>query len=91
MFVLDDRTNTLENIIKDSNALSDQCDCDIRDLTKKISSLESSFDDTSEKLLAAENRLAELDKNLNSQEGDVSSLSRRVTLLEVAFSRKSAR
>ena len=79
------RSDTLEAQTNESNSFSAQCDCDIRDLTKKISSLESAFDETSEKLLVSQNRLAELEMDLHIQEEDVSALSRRISLLEVSM------
>jgi len=65
------------------NDTSDQCDCDIRDVTKKISKFESGFETTAEQLLANQMRLQELDMKLNEEDGKVSSLNRRVMLLEV--------
>ena len=44
---------------------------------------ESEFEVTAEQLLANQNRLAELDKKLNEEDGKVSSLNRRLMLLEV--------
>ena len=44
---------------------------------------ESEFEVTAEQLLANQNRLADLDKKLNEEDGKVSSLNRRLMLLEV--------
>lgn len=79
---LTDRSDACERRTKEYNAVADQCDCDIRDLGKKIHTMEGDFDSTSEKLLAAELRLAELMKKLNEEEGTISSLNRRIMLLE---------
>ena len=44
---------------------------------------ELEFEVTAEQLLANQNRLADLDKKLNEEDGKVSSLNRRLMLLEV--------
>ena len=62
------------------NATSDQWD-----VTKKISKFESAFETTAEQLLANQERLQELEMKLNEEDGKVSSLNRRVMLIEVSF------
>jgi len=71
-----------ENTTKEYNNRADQCDCDIRDLTKKISKLEGSYEETAEKLLKASASLEEKEKELKEKEEDLSTLSRRVILME---------
>ena len=94
------RASVNDDITADCNSISDQCECDIRDTSKKISRwnylitisiynmlknirFESEFEVTAEQLLANQNRLADLDKKLNEEDGKVSSLNRRLMLLEV--------
>jgi len=71
-----------EIVTKDFNGRADQCDIEIRDLTKKITRLEHSFDETSEKLIKAKASLEEKEKELKEKEEDLSTLSRRVILME---------
>jgi len=80
---LTETANESERRTSDYNGISDQCDCDIRDTGKKISKFESAFETTAEQLLAAQTRLQELEKKLNEEDGNVSSLNRRLMLLEV--------
>ena len=79
------RANDDQRKTEQYNATSDQCDCETRDVTKKISKLESGFEMTLEQLQANLTRLQELDMKLNEEDGKVSSLNRRVMLLEVSF------
>ncbi|XP_023320493.1 tropomyosin-2 [Eurytemora carolleeae] len=71
-----------EDVTKEYNRRSDQCDCDIRDLTKKISKLECAFDETHEKLLKASTDLEVKEKEMKEKEEDLSTLSRRIILME---------
>jgi len=66
----------------DANKVSDQCDADIRDISKKITSYESDYDDTNDKLVATTNSLESKEKILAEAEEDVDALSRRQALLE---------
>jgi len=75
-------SNDSENTTKEYNSRADQCDCDIRDLTKKMSRLESSYEETAEKLLKANASLEEKEKEMKEKEEDLSTLSRRVILME---------
>jgi len=72
----------LDEITKDYNARADQCDCDIRDLTKKITKMEHSYDETFENVLKANTALEEKEKEMKEKEEDLSTLSRRVILME---------
>lgn len=71
-----------DEICREANARADQCDCDIRDYTKKISKLEAGFEETFEALQKANSSLLEKDKDLLEKEHDLSALSRRVMLLD---------
>jgi len=76
------KANQLEDQTKEYIKTADQCDCDIRDLGKKINALESEFDTTCNSLLANESKLGELDKELGKHEEEISALNRRQQLLE---------
>jgi len=65
-----------------SNAVSDQCDCDIRDFGKKVHSLEIEFDETNDKMTKAIESLEEKEKSFKEVEGDVCALTRRIMLME---------
>ena len=74
--------NNLEDETKAANDVANQCDCDIRDISKKISCYESDYDETNDKLVATTTSLEEKEKNLKTTEEDVNALSRRFALLE---------
>merc|ERR1712061_134200 len=65
-----------------SDAISDQCDCDIRDYGKKVQGLEIDFDETNDKLQKVTLTLEEREKSFKEVEGDISALSRRIMLME---------
>merc|ERR1712207_112765 len=71
-----------EDATKESNRLADQADCDIRDFGKKVHGLEIEFDETNDKLQKATESLEEKEKQFKEVESDVSSLSRRIMLME---------
>jgi len=65
-----------------ANEKAEQCECDIRDYSKKISKLEAGFEETHEALVKANSSLIEREKELVEKEQDLSALSRRVMLLD---------
>jgi len=71
-----------EELTKRYNEKADQSDCEIRDLTKKISKMEGNFEETQEGLIKANTKLEEKEKDMKEKEEDLSTLSRRVILLE---------
>eukprot|EP00088_Acartia_fossae_P006603 TRINITY_DN13035_c0_g1_i1.p1 TRINITY_DN13035_c0_g1~~TRINITY_DN13035_c0_g1_i1.p1 ORF type:complete len:286 (+),score=101.51 TRINITY_DN13035_c0_g1_i1:49-906(+) len=71
-----------EQLTKEFNDKADQCDCEIRDLTKRISKMEGNLEETSESLIKATTKLEEKEKDMKEKEEDLSTLSRRVILLE---------
>jgi len=71
-----------EEATSESNKISDQADCDIRDFGKKVHQLEIDFDETNDKLTKASESLEEKEKSLKEVEADVSALSRRIMLME---------
>jgi len=71
-----------------SNKKADKHDADIRDLQKKISQLESKYDDTFEKLQASTTKEEEKDKEWKSAEEDVNNLARRLLLVEEEVRRR---
>ena len=71
-----------EQETKDANEVANQCECDIRDISKKITSLESDYDITNDKLVAACNKLEETEKTLKTTEEDVNAMTRRQMLME---------
>merc|ERR1712158_73905 len=62
-----------EDSTKEYNLQSDQADCDIRDLGKKVQNLEIGYDETNDKLTKASESLVE---------ADVAALTRRIMLME---------
>lgn len=75
-------SNDSEEQTRECNRRADQCDCDIRDLTKKITKLESSYEETFEKLQKSKMDLEAKEKEMKEKEEDLSTLSRRVILME---------
>merc|ERR1712106_993002 len=73
-------TEDFETQTQEHNRNADQCECDIRDFTKKISKLEGAFEETLEKLTKTNTDLDE--KKVLMQETELSALSRRTCLLE---------
>merc|ERR1711915_142724 len=71
-----------EDATKESNALADQADCDIRDYGKKVHGFEIEFDETTDKLNKANESFEEKDKMHKEVEGDISALTRRIMLME---------
>jgi len=71
-----------EDATAEANARADQADCDIRDYGKKVQNLEIGFDETNDKLTKATESLEEAEKQFKEVEGDVSSLTRRIMLME---------
>merc|ERR1719322_674834 len=72
----------LEGKTKAANDIANQCDMDIRDISKKITSYESDYDETNDKFVATTTSLEEKEKLLKTTEEDVDALSRRLSLLE---------
>lgn len=72
-----------EEMATEMNAAADKNDLAIRDLGKKISGLEGSFDECLEKLNKTVVTLEEKEKQLSTTEDDVNALSRRIVLMEV--------
>jgi len=71
-----------EDAKKESDRISDQADCDIRDYGKKVHGYEIEFDETNDKLQKATETLEEKDKMFKEVEGDISALTRRIMLME---------
>jgi len=65
-----------------SDAVSNQCDCDIRDYGKKVHGLEIEFDETNDKLTKTLEVLEEKEKTFKEVESDISALTRRIMLME---------
>merc|ERR1712128_249758 len=66
-----------EDATKEATGRSEQADCDIRDYSKKVQTLEIGFDVTN-----ATESLEEAEKQFKEVEGDVSALTRRIMLME---------
>merc|ERR1711951_57730 len=71
-----------EDAKKESDRVSDQADCDIRDYGKKVHGYEIEFDETNDKLQKATESLEEKEKMFKEVEADISALTRRIMLME---------
>ena len=78
----DNRSFTSEEKTKGYLTAADQYDLDIRDIGKRINSLEQEYDGTSNSLLSSESKLCDLEKELGKHEEEISALNRRQQLLE---------
>ncbi|CAB4067967.1 TPM1 [Lepeophtheirus salmonis] len=77
--------SSLEGETKQANDVANQCECDIRDISKRITCLESDYDDTNDKLTATITSLEEKEKNLKTTEEEAdSALADTVTKLALA-------
>jgi len=74
--------NKFEEAKKESDRVSDQADCDIRDFGKKVHGYEIDFDETNDKLQKAAESLEEKEKMFKEVEADISALTRRIMLME---------
>ncbi len=72
----------LEAETKAANEVANQCDTDIRDISKRITVLESDYDETNDKLVATSTSLEEKEKSHKAAEEEVDGLTRRQLLLE---------
>ena len=71
-----------ESVKEEAETASNRYDCDIRDLGKKITNYEGEFDETNDKLVKSLETLEEKEKAYKTAEEEVSSLSRRIMLME---------
>merc|ERR1712080_490867 len=60
-----------ERVIKQSNGISDNFDCQIRDTGKKVQKLETSMEEIMEKLQASAVKMDEAEKEFKNREEDV--------------------
>jgi len=72
----------IERKMKESNGISDQCDISIRDTGKKVQKLETSLEETMEKMTQSAAKMEEAEKEYKDKEDDVNAASRRVLLME---------
>merc|ERR1712112_585814 len=71
-----------EDAKKESDRISDQADCDIRDYGKKVHGYEIEFDETMDKLQKASESYEEKEKMFKEVEADIAALTRRIMLME---------
>lgn len=74
--------DNFDELSKEYDAKSEQADCDVRDFGKKVHAFEIKFDEVNDKLTKATATLEEKEKSFKEVEGDVSSLLRRIMLME---------
>merc|ERR1711963_685324 len=71
-----------EEETKAANERANQCDTDIREISRRIQFLETEADQTNDKLVSAISKLEETEKTLKATEEDVNGMSRRQALME---------
>merc|ERR1719500_863947 len=77
-----ERNEDFAQKIRDSNAISDQCDIQIRDTGKKVQKLETSLEETIEKMTQSAAKMEEAEKEYKDKEDDVNAAARRTLLME---------
>merc|ERR1719447_240037 len=71
-----------EEDIRQSNAISDQFDIQIRDTGKKVQKFETAFEEILEKMTASAAKMDEAEKEFKDKDDDVNAAARRVVLME---------
>ena len=74
--------SSLEEQAKSADDIAQQCECDIRDISKKITMLESDYDIANDQYNASIIKLDETEKSLKITEEDVNAMTRRQALME---------
>ena len=67
---------------KETNAVSDKLDAELRDIGKKVQKYESSMEETLEKLQSSSSKLEIAEKEFKDKDDEVGTLSRRIMLIE---------
>jgi len=71
-----------EEDIRQSNAISDQFDIQIRDTGKKVQKFETTFEEILEKMTASAAKMDEAEKEFKDKDDDVNAAARRCVLME---------
>merc|ERR1719194_347833 len=71
-----------EEDIRQSNAISDQFDIQIRDTGKKVQKFETAFEEILEKMTASAAKMEEAEKEFKDKDDDVNAAARRCVLME---------
>jgi len=71
-----------EDATKATNAISDQYECSIRDMSKKVQRLETRLEETTEALQSSASKMEVAENEFKDKEDDVNAQTRRVFLLE---------
>ena len=72
----------LEQSTKETNGESDRFDADIRDSSKRVQKLETSMEETLEKLQQSVSKMEEAEKEFKDKDDDVNAAARRCVLME---------
>ena len=89
-FYLPDNRTEYANVLK-ADVISDRTEDQVRNLQKKLQSLEGQYDSCSENLFSANVKLEEKEKVFANAEADVGNLSRRILLIEDEVQRSEER
>merc|ERR1719493_194784 len=71
-----------DDATKDANSVSDKNDCDIRDVGKKVTKMETKMEEILEQLTASGAKMDAAESEFKDKDEDVNAQSRRVLLLE---------
>ena len=71
-----------EDATKATNAISDQYECNIRDMSKKVQRLETRLEETTEALQSSASKMEVAENEFKDKEDAVNAQTRRVFLLE---------
>ena len=76
------KINDYEATTAQYNAVSDKLDAELRDIGKKVQKCETGIEETMEKLQDSSSKLEEAEKEFKDKDDEVSTLSRRIMLIE---------
>ena len=71
-----------EEATKEANSVSDKFDADIRDSSKRVQKLETSLEETLEKLQQSVAKMEEAEKEFKDKDDDVNAAARRCVLMD---------
>ena len=82
---MDDYTRRIadfEKTTSEHNTISEKLDADLRDVGKKVQKYDTAIEETLEKLQLSSSKLEEAEKEFKEKDDDVSTMSRRIMLIE---------
>lgn len=76
------RISEFEKTTSNHNTISEKLDAELRDVGKKVQKYDTAIEETLEKLQLSSSKLEEAEKEFKEKDDDVSTMSRRIMLIE---------